>query len=487
MMKRMLESLVTVVVLASAIALAGCSGSDGAAGTPGAPGLPGASGEVTNATCLSADCHGRATLAKNIVLASGSVETVPLYVDNAKFTATVHGAQRCVSCHSDINAAGGAHGPVDKTYGGWARFSAKQAVETIATNEIPRTRNYITAASRSCATCHSNHTDFANSAHATIYKLREASVDAGLKIAAQAAFPLDTVGTLGENYAVGDCNRCHAACSTCHFKSDVKRAVAGNPLQWWDRVQTNDDATSDEVKMTEFSMDWTTNVVSHEFRKGSYFQNDTEQVCEACHTGYYRPAKVAYNWADAAKTTVLKVKATNGRRHMQAYELMLSGIGINNPGNITGGDNTAHAGFTCADCHKGLHALPGLAYSWDAKGDVQCTTCHATTHGNDSFVRLHLNGTGAKGIKVACVGCHAFGMARDFMHKSGAAVDDSTDVFLDPKTNKVRPVIYKHGLADAWYPHNWQTVNAGAGYLDKTSDCAKKCHYTGNPLGISAW
>jgi hypothetical protein len=494
-MKRVLESFVTVVALALVMALAGCGGGDtgpaGATGAPGATGTPGASGEVTNATCLSANCHGNASLVKTIVRndagKEGVVETIPLYVDNTLFTATVHGGQRCVGCHSDINAAGGAHGPVVKTYGGWARFSAAPAIETIATNEIARTRNYITAASRSCVTCHSNHAGFSNSAHVTIFKQRNAKVDTALRTAAQAAFPGDNVPALGEDYLVGDCNRCHASCSTCHFKSTIKRALAGNPLNFWDNNMTASPAAGWSDKMTEFSMDWTTNVASHEFRNGSYFLTDAEGVCEACHTGLYKPAQNAYYWADAAKTTVKKVKATDGKRHMQVYELLISGIG--NTAVLTGGNNTAHAGFACAVCHGGsvgdLHALPGLPYLWDAptypQGDVHCTDCHSAAHTNGA-VALHLDNTGTS---VACVGCHAFGMARDFeLKKNGTST--STDVFLDPKSNQVRPVIYKHGLAEAWYPHNWQTLNPGTGLTDPAGDCAKKCHYSGNPVGAFA-
>lgn len=483
-MKRMLGSLVTVVELVLVMALAGCGTGD--TGPAGPQGLTGASGEVTNASCLSANCHGKTSLVKTIVRndagKEGVVETVPLYVDNSKFTATVHGTQRCVSCHSDINAAGGAHGPVDKTYGGWARFSAKQAVETIATHEIPRTRNYITAASRSCATCHSNHAGFENSAHATIFKHRGAKIDTALMTAAKASFPGDTIPELGENYMAGDCNRCHAACSTCHFKANIKRALAGNPLDFWDKNMTSYPAAGWDDKMTEFAMDWTTNVASHEFRNKSYFVKDADGVCEACHTGLYKPAKNAYYWADAAKKIVKKVKATDGKRHMQGYELLISGIG--NTAVLTGGKNTAHAGFACAACHGGsvgnLHALPGLPYLWDQKGDVQCTNCHSATHTNRA-VALHIDGTGINGIKVACVGCHAFGMARDFeLKKNGAST--STGVFLDPESNKVRPVIYKHGLAEAWYPHNWQTLNPGTGISDPKGDCARKCHYAGNPV-----
>ncbi|MBW6503601.1 collagen-like protein [bacterium] len=494
-MKRMLTCSVMVIALGLAMALTGCGddGDTGPAGATGPTGPPGAAGEVTNDTCLAANCHGNASLVKTIVRndagKEGVQETIPLYVDNTLFSATVHGGQRCVGCHDDINAAGGAHGPVVKTFGGWARFSAKQAVETIAPNEFLRTRNYFTAASRSCVACHSNHADFPNSAHATIFKMRNATVDTALRTAAQAAFPGDTIGALGESYMAGDCNRCHAACSTCHFKSTVTRAVAGNPLDFWDNNMSAYPAAGWNDKMTEFAMDWTTNVRSHEFRRGSYFDNDTEGVCEACHTGLYKPAKDAYYWAKpGVDNTVGKVKATDGKRHMQTYELLISGIG--NTAVLTGGNNTAHAAMACAACHGGsfgdLHALPGLPYLWDAptypQGDVHCTDCHSATHAN-AAVALHLDNTGTS---VACVGCHAFGMARDFMFASGAAVDNSTDVFLDPESNQVRPVIYKHGLAKAWYPHNWQTLNPGTGLSDPTGDCARKCHYAGNPVGASA-
>jgi len=479
-MKRLLGSFGTVIALGLLVGLAGCG--EGDAGPAGATG---ASAQVSNATCLAANCHGNASLVKTIVRndagKEGVLETIPLYVNNALFTATVHGNQPCVSCHDDINAIGGAHGPVAKTYGGWARFSAKQAVEAIATNEIPRTRNYYTAASRSCVTCHSNHADFANSAHVTIFKQRNAKVDTALKEAVRIAFGDNAIlnEDFGENYTAGDCNRCHNSCATCRFKSTIKRALAGNPLNFWDNNQAGVSTAISgwNDKMTEFEMDWTKNVVSHEIRKGSYFLNDAEGVCEACHTGLYKKAKTAYYWADAAKTIVKSVKATDVKRHPQAYELLISGDNTI----LTGGNNTAHAAMTCAECHGGsvgdLHALPGLPYLWDLKGDVQCTDCHGTY--------IHVTVLLADHPNVACVGCHAFGLARDFMFASGASVDNSTDVFLDPETNQVRPVVYKHTFAEAWYPHNWQTLNPGTGRIDPNGDCARKCHYNGNPVGAS--
>lgn len=467
------------------LALIGCRGS---AGQTGKAGTDGQNAQLSNATCLTSNCHGDANLKKTIVREDagnvGKEESIPLYVDQAKYAATVHGSQLCVSCHTDINAAGGAHGPVAKTYGGWARFSAKQAVEALDTNMIVRTRNYYTAASRSCGTCHSTHAGFSNSAHATIFKQRNARVDNTLRTAAQSAFPGDTIGELGENYTAGDCNRCHASCSTCHFKSTIARSTPGTPVDFWDANQKSYPAAGFNDKMSEFSMDWTTNVASHEFRKGSYFQNDTDRVCESCHTGFYKPAKNAYYWADDAKTVVKKVKASDVKRHPQAYELTISGSPT-----LTGG-TSPHAGMTCAKCHTSLHTLPGVPYKWDDAvkgGDVKCTTCHATPHATSAqkaSINVHMDGVGTE---VACVGCHAFGMGRHADLGNGVANPTSTDVFLDPHTEQVRPVVYKHGIAEAWYPHNWQNVKAGAGVGDTTSDCAKKCHYAGNPIGASAW
>ncbi|MBI4559628.1 MAG: hypothetical protein HY706_18730 [Candidatus Hydrogenedentes bacterium] len=455
-MKRMLGYVEMALVLALVIPLTGC---------PVCPPLQ--VDQVTNKTCLSAGCHGSVSLTKTIVNDLGNPEIIPLYVDEIQFAASVHGDQLCVSCHNDINASGGSHGPVAKTYGGWARFSRKQTVEAMATNDIVRTRNYYTAASRSCVTCHSDHAGFAYSAHATIFKHRNARIDAELSAA---------VGkTCGEDYAAGDCNRCHASCSTCHFKTTIKRAASGNPFDFWDLNQAAYPAAGFNDKMSEFEMDWTTNVVSHEFRRGNYFADDTEGVCEACHTGFYKPAKVAYYWTDAEHTTYDSVIATDVKRHPQAYELWASG----DPSLPTGGINTAHAGFACADCHGGatgdVHLLPGLPYEWDVDGDVQCVTCHSATH-TTLAVALHMDGIGTD---VACVACHAYGLARDF-ELATTGTSDADDVFLDPETNQVRPVVYKHGIATAWYPHNWQTPDNG-------NDCANRCHYAGNPIGATAW
>lgn len=487
MMRRLVVMLSVLVV-----GVAGCEGAKGPAGPAGDPGAA----AVTNATCLSSSCHGDTALKKTIVTSMDPVkveEFVPLFVDQAAYAASVHGAQLCVSCHNDINASGGAHGPVAKTYGGWSRFSKQQAAEAIGTNEILRTRNYVTAASRSCATCHTSHSGFQNSAHATIYKMRAAHIDTELTAIATADAGAPT--TIGEDYVVGNCNRCHATCSTCHFKSDVVRKNATSVTAHWDAIQATDRLTDGTTavpdSMSEFYMDWTTNVASHDFRRASYFATDSEGVCEACHTGFQRPARRAYYWTDAAKTVPASVMATNVKRHPQATELAISGGTTISP--LTGGANP-HGAFVCADCHGtseykpgafgtgDVHGLPGLSYEWSLYGDVQCGGCHGDYVHSEPTVGMHLDDTGTK---VACIGCHTFGLARDFeLAKTGTAT--SHEVFLDPVTNEVRPVVWKNGHAIAWYSHNWQTLVPGTGVTPKTDpagSCAQKCHYSGNLVG----
>lgn len=490
---------------------------------------------VNDSTCLSALCHGNTALAKTV--SNGS--TVPLYVDRAAYAKTVHGMLECVSCHSDIVLTNGVHAGTDpsaKTYGGWARFDSSlpvpspkdaipprncnptvdptgcvgklpdAAVEGWAAGVQPATRNYYTAAAMSCfGSCHANKASFATSAHRTIYKQKAATIDPALTYYAQEVGLESTTYRAGEYYYKGDCNRCHSTCATCHFRSTISlKDAAGEPIaKYWDAVQATDKlgpgpdgifGTADDVptrdSMSEYRMDWTTNVASHEFRTKPYFATDSERLCEACHTGYNRPAKNAYYWiveppanptdvTDYTGGTAGKVKATNVRRHPQATELQISGGAWSA---LTAGANTIHGGFACGDCHGtsagasgNVHALPGTvpesSYKWSEQGDVQCTTCHVGSMHLTPAVASHIQGTGTLGIKVACIGCHTFGLARDFeIARNGAST--SHELFMDPVTNEVRPVVFKNGHAIAWYSHNWQTP--------EPSNCTNKCHYTGN-------
>jgi hypothetical protein len=236
-------------------------------------------------------------------------------------------------------------------------------------------------------------------------------------------------------------------------------------------------------------MDWTANVASHEFRDKAYFATDAEGVCEACHIGFNRPAKNAYYWKSddhsvADATTVGVVKAARVKRHPQAVELAISGSTVLSP--LTGGANVAHGAMQCADCHGtastaagNIHSLPGAEYDWRTQGDIQCADCHGSYAHTTGEVALHID---ASGTKVACIGCHAFGLARD-IELASAGTSSSHDAFIDPVTQEVRPVVWKNAEAIAWYSHNWQTLDPGAGRTDPAGDCAKKCHYDGNLVG----
>jgi len=462
----MLKKLLLILILVPVVVMTGCQGERGPIGPAGEP-------AVANSTCLSSECHGDSTANKIIVNDLGTEEIVPLYVNESKYASTIHGTLLCVSCHTDINASGGSHANVRKVYGGWARFGRKQAVEALDINDVVRTRNYTTAASYGCISCHKEKANFMNSAHATIFKHRSALIDADLSALCGK--------TVGEDYASGDCNRCHATCATCHFKSTITQINPnGSALTYWDQLQSSyPNVPGWDDKMTEFSMDWTTNVVSHEFRGADYFAADSESVCEACHTGYAKPASMAYWWLDEANGVWDSIKATAVKRHPQAYELAISG----DPSYQSGGNNTAHAGKKCAGCHGGnygnVHDLPGINYEWEKEGDVKCVDCHPSPNHTTPAVAQHYDDSG---IKVACVGCHTFGLARDFDSSSGGH-----DVFIDPVTGEIRPVVNKHSEAKAWYSHNWQTLDPGTGTGDPQSDCAKKCHYSDNKVGASAW
>jgi len=108
--------------------------------------------QITNNQCFV--CHSNQTLQKTIDV-SGGTEIIPLYVNEALYNSNTHGTLQCVQCHTDIttanlytHASGGANS-LQKYYGSWARFSKSDT--TLNTDGSPRTRNYYTTASLSCA------------------------------------------------------------------------------------------------------------------------------------------------------------------------------------------------------------------------------------------------------------------------------------------------------------------------------------------------
>jgi len=392
-------------------------------------------GQITNNQCFQ--CHSNTTLKKIITLAT-STETIPLYVDSTKFKTSKHSALSCVNCHTDITTTNLFSHQLTKFYGGWARFSAK---DNNVTTGQEKTRNYTTVASMSCNKngCHPTKSTFDNSTHRLTFKQTHAS--------------LRTVNgeNVGEAYDNKDCYRCHTTCATCHFKSDIKQYQNGDVLSIWDQLQTSGDGTeplkTQSNNLTQYQMDWTTNVESHTFLTGNNLRSNND-VCQSCHIGYYKPPMNGFLSLEAPYP---KAYGTNIKRHPQIQEQIKSSV---------------HQNFKCAECHTDVHSFPGdRKADWQLEGDVTCQKCH--------YFPSHTNFTAySKHTTVDCISCHF----RGFVKSAG---QNGHDVWrLENKPNgKVRPLAIKYNEAVSWYPHNIEKPT--------NSVCSTKCHYQGNLLGIS--
>lgn len=335
-----------------------------------------------NDVCLG--CHSNTALTMTV-----GTETVPLYVDQAAFAAGPHKAAECVACHTDVTSPTPPHG-VTRNYGGWARFSVKD-------DAAGASRNYTTAASAACAKCHTDasYQAFAQSDHSTLKDMRT-------NAAGEPRHEIKVTGSDGkeyatdENWATNDCQRCHVTCATCHWKSTITQAATGKIFDLW--TDYSKDADAKKGKLSEFAMDWTVNVANHEFRTAKDLAGNND-VCHACHTGYYQGDKTV---------AAINVVGDGIRRHPQAEEMLLT--------NERGIHKTV-AG--CTDCHKQVHTV-----SEGAAGMPQCTDCHT----DKAMSAPHNN--------VTCVGCHADDLSRGVVE------------------GKVTSIAVKHSLVEAWPSHN---------------------------------
>jgi hypothetical protein len=389
------------------------------------------SAQITNDQCFA--CHSNQTLQKVIEVAGGT-EIIPLYVNETLYNANTHGLLQCVQCHTDITTdnlythSGGGANALIKTYGSWARFSKSDT--TLNADGSPRTRNYYTTASLSCSNsgCHTSKSNFTNSRHHTISRLKGSH--------------LKTVNgeVIGEAYDKS-CSRCHTTCGTCHFKTNKFQKVVGDVLSIWDSLQTlGETPFPNAAAMTEWSMDWTTNVASHDFVTQQQLTADND-VCKSCHVGYYRPATYGYLSEDPPYPTA---NGTSIKRHPQYYELLQS---------------NSHATQTCATCHVDVHSYPDGEFNWQTEGDVICQDCHTPVNHYPQHTT------------VDCISCHATGFAK-------SVGQNGHDVWRWPGNDRVRPLAVKYKEALNWYPHNIEKP-------DSLNSCSAKCHYEGNLIGAS--
>jgi len=387
--------------------------------------------QITNTQCLA--CHGNLTLQKTVEIAGGT-EIVPLYVNETLYNSNTHGSLQCVQCHTDITSANlythpaGGVNALSKTYGSWARFSKSDT--TLNSDGSPRTRNYYTAASLSCSNsgCHVEKNNFTNTRHHTIWRMKNAhtkSVNGDI---------------VGENYDK-TCSRCHTTCGTCHFKTTKVQKYVGDVLSIWDSLQAlGESGFPNAGPMTEWAMDWTTNVESHEFVTPTQLKADND-VCRSCHVGYYRPSTYGYLSEEPPYPTA---NGTSIKRHPQYYELLQS---------------SSHNAVTCATCHSNVHSYPDGDFDWQTEGDVICQDCHTPSNHYPQHTT------------VDCISCHATGFAK-------SVGQNGHDVWRWPINNRVRPLAVKYKEAVSWYPHNIEKP-------DPVTSCAAKCHYDGNLVGAS--
>ena len=382
-----------------------------------------------NSSCITAACHGNASLQKAITVTGGATEIVPLYVDSSEFVLTQHKGIKCVECHTDISLSSGTHGAATKKFGGWARFSQKSGTTVLATPDS--TRNYGTAASTACANCHAEKHN-PNSAHIKIPRLHTSIRNFGGH-------------SVGEAYEDNNCGRCHATCATCHFKSNItsKGPSAQDLLVQanWNGIQTSGDnynAVNWNDK-TEWRMDWTVNVSSHKILTADTLKANND-VCRSCHIGWYRPAQLGFAMRGA---NVDSMYATGIKRHPQLQELSLGSV---------------HASTTCATCHgSSLHDQVSI------EEGPECIDCHAGKNANHPTIN-HMSLSG--GVQIKCIACHTKHRAADF-------AGNGQNNWIDPESGKIGPVVVKYSELLNWYPH----------YMSKEVSCTGLCHYAGNRVG----
>jgi hypothetical protein len=380
-----------------------------------------------NDTCFI--CHNVSTLKKTITTSLGE-ETVPLYVNRDKFARSTHRGQNCQDCHTDIVLHKG-HPDVPKTYGGWANFSAEDTLLT---------RNYTTQAAIACPTCH-GRSSFLSSQHYLIGKIKasHAGEFSGIQI--------------GRDYDKAKCGKCHLTCATCHFKGTRIQQSPGDITDFWSVLLTGG-SVSDVDGMTNWSIDWTTNVESHDFAVAEDLESSND-LCRMCHTGYYTSDSTTgyyhftiadtLNWVSLISQGVEKYPQYEEWRFLKGDISIITGTNPSLDSIYARIENSYHYSRECIDCHNEIHSLT----------PINCLKCH-----NNKLIPR-----GEKHSDIACVACH----------------DATMNVWRDPDADDtVRVAAIKNNKVVNWHSHLLIKPD------DETTDfCDRKCHNpeTGRRIG----
>lgn len=375
-----------------------------------------------NSGCFG--CHGDQSTAPTQTIAG---KTVSLWVNPAAYATTKHGGQLCTACHGTQSEA---HDKANRTYGSWARFSSSASAATTAS------WNFWKVDGRKCVTCHTDpeYTKFFSSDHSTSQNMKF-NPDGSPRKAVTLVGSLGTTYTANEDYVPRDCERCHMGnnCGPCHWDATIIQnpkapTVTGSLLDLW--TDYSSAATAKKGGLSEYAIDWTANIATHDFRSKADLTTSNE-VCNACHTGYTQTPEALF--------PDLGIFDWGPRRHGQTSELMLSGA--------RGVHETLQL---CTDCHKKVHDVkaPESMLQWRQDHDVNCVECHPDRK---------ITGAGVPHQDVYCTACHG----------------TEVNAILDPNGGGtgvplVIPRVTKH-LEQQGYPsHN----------LRRDVDCVR-CHVEG--------
>lgn len=376
-------------------------------------------------------CHSNPTLEDTIDTELGA-EIIPLYVDREKYARSIHRANRCFDCHTDIVFYKG-HSEAVKTYGGWVNFS---------TEDTNQTRNFHTNASISCGNCHSNQSSFFSSQHYLIEGIKQSRQEThnGIEI--------------GKEYDKAKCAKCHLTCATCHFKGDIVKQGAGEITDFWSQLLTGDQVPGAD-EMINWSIDWTSNVESHEFATGEELENSNE-LCRICHTGFYTDyeQKGYYHadglpyWDSLVSQGVEKYPQYEERRFLQGDIIVSTGIPLLDFLYESLPDDAVMEGYDCTYCHDKVHSLE----------PITCNNCHFVSFNDFGYsFPPHLD--------VACVACH----------------DATMNVYRDPDSgDTVRVAAVKDNKVINWHSHMIIEPDG-----ENTNFCKRRCHNpeTGRRIG----
>jgi cytochrome b subunit of formate dehydrogenase/DnaJ-class molecular chaperone len=331
-----------------------------------------------NASCL--ECHSDKTLWKTNAAGKG----ISLFVDEAKFNATVHKTNTCLSCHADLTSK---H-PDDNV--------AAQPVNCAACHEQPG-KDYATSihgvshklgasGAATCADCHGSHAILpANNADSPVFKLNLPATCAschsnpGLTKEYQMKYPeaaaqyMDSIhgrALLKMGLIVAP------SCNDCHGVHNIKRAVdRDSPIN-----QANIAKTCGKCHVT-IEETYNKSVHGQLLAKG----DKRGPVCSDCHTAHQVETPQSGHFKMASDKVCGKCHEDRLEHYRDTYHGKAMALGK---------PNVASDVAACYDCHGHHDVLPPAnPNSHLSKANIlgTCQKCHPTATAGFTAYKPHAN------------------------------------------------------------------------------------------------